>query len=489
MSESNIKIAAAYIRVSTDDQLEFSPESQLKKIKEYAKSHDYIIPPEFIFMEEEGRSGRKVNHRPEFLRMIGTAKVKPKQFDAILVWKFSRFARNREDSVVYKSMLRKQCKIDVISVTEDVGDDKMSVLIEALIEAMDEYYSINLSEEVVRGMTEKISRGGVVSVPPFGYKMSSDGIFEIDEEPAKIVKMIYADYDNGMGFREIAMKLNNIGIKTKRGNQWENRTVEYVLRNKVYIGKLTWTPHKKKTRDYDNEDTIIAEGRHEAIIPQQLWDSVQSKIAEDKKLYKKYARHTVPTDFMLKGLVRCGTCGSTLTMSSQNTGLQCHSYAKGKCQVSHYIGINRLNESVINRIKDNINSGLFDINIKRSNKKTSENDLNKKLIQKEKQKLERVKQAYEAGIDTIEEYRENKKRINDTITKLNKNLNLSYQKEASEDNIKKKLIKKMKSAIKTISDADTEEHVKNTVLRSFIDSIVFERTKSGEESIQIFYYV
>lgn len=153
--------AAAYIRVSTDDQIEFSPDSQLKAIRKYAKDHELILPDEFIFVDE-GISGRKADKRPSFQRMIGTAKLKPKPFDVILLWKFSRFARNRQDSIVYKSMLRKQCGIDVISISEQLSEDNTSVLIEALIEAMDEYYSLNLAEEVKRGMSEKFSRGGVV---------------------------------------------------------------------------------------------------------------------------------------------------------------------------------------------------------------------------------------------------------------------------------------------------------------------------------------
>lgn len=155
-----MKTAAAYIRVSTDDQVEFSPDSQLKAIRKYAKEHDMILPEEFIFADE-GISGRKTDKRVEFQRMIGMAKIKPKPFDVILLWKFSRFARNREDSIVYKSMLRKQCGIEVISISEQLSEDKTSILIEALIEAMDEYYSLNLAEEVKRGMSEKFSRGGV----------------------------------------------------------------------------------------------------------------------------------------------------------------------------------------------------------------------------------------------------------------------------------------------------------------------------------------
>ena len=163
----DFKIAAAYIRVSTDDQVEYSPDAQLAEIRKYASTHSFILPEEFIFVDE-GISGKNTGKRPEFNRMIGTAKLKPRPFDAILLWKFSRFARNREDSIVYKSMLRKELGIDVISISEPLTDDKMSIIMEAMIEAMDEYYSVNLAEEVKRGMTEKAKRGGLQSTPSFG---------------------------------------------------------------------------------------------------------------------------------------------------------------------------------------------------------------------------------------------------------------------------------------------------------------------------------
>ena len=132
-----MKKAACYIRVSTDDQLEYSPDAQLREIKKYAANHDMQLDENFIFMDE-GISGRKTRNRTAFNTMIGTAKITPKPFDVILLWKFSRFARNREDAIVYKSMLRK-LDIEVISITESIGDDKMSILVEAMIEAMDEY--------------------------------------------------------------------------------------------------------------------------------------------------------------------------------------------------------------------------------------------------------------------------------------------------------------------------------------------------------------
>ena len=103
-----MKIGALYIRVSTHMQEELSPESQKKLLLSYAKSHDIFVPEEFIFMDL-GISGRKADKRPDFQRMISMAKSKPSPFQVIVVWKFSRFARNQEESIVYKSLLRKQC--------------------------------------------------------------------------------------------------------------------------------------------------------------------------------------------------------------------------------------------------------------------------------------------------------------------------------------------------------------------------------------------
>lgn len=111
--------AALYIRVSTEDQIELSPDSQKKLLLEYAKKNDFIINDEHIFMDE-GISGRKAEKRPAFMQMVGLAKKKEnKPFEKILVWKFSRFARNQEESIVYKNMLRKD-GVEVISISEPI---------------------------------------------------------------------------------------------------------------------------------------------------------------------------------------------------------------------------------------------------------------------------------------------------------------------------------------------------------------------------------
>ena len=134
-----MKIGAAYIRVSTDDQLELSPDSQLKKIKEYAKANDIVLSDEYIFREDEGRSGRHAKRRPAFQKMIGMSKDPSHPFDVIIVWKYSRFARNQEESIVYKSMLRSKCNVDVVSVSEPLVEGPFGSLIERIIEWVDEY--------------------------------------------------------------------------------------------------------------------------------------------------------------------------------------------------------------------------------------------------------------------------------------------------------------------------------------------------------------
>ena len=231
--EKELKTAAAYIRVSTDRQTELSPDSQLRIIKEYAKQNGYNIPSEYIF-REDGLSGKYVKKRPQFIEMIGLAKQKPAPFSAILVWKFSRFARNQEESIVYKSMLKKN-DVSVISCSETLDEENpFSSLIERIIEWMDEYYSIRLSGEVLRGMSEKVKRGQPVTIPSFGYDIV-DKQYVINEEKAAIVRKIFTDYIDGKSSMQIASELNEIGVKTTRGNPFENRTIDYILKNPVYI--------------------------------------------------------------------------------------------------------------------------------------------------------------------------------------------------------------------------------------------------------------
>lgn len=476
-----MKIGAAYIRVSTDMQLELSPESQLKAIRDYAQKNDIILSDEFIF-RDEGISGRKAEKRPGFMRMIAVAKSKPKPFDVILIWKFSRFARNREDSIVYKSMLRKQCGIDVISISEQLGEDKTSILIEALLEAMDEYYSINLAEEVKRGMTEKARRGGVVAVPPFGYAAGKD-CFVIDPERADTVRQIFDKFVHGEHTLVIAKWLNDIGVTTKNGKPFANRTVEYILSNPVYIGKIRWNTSGKATatsRYIATENTIIANGKHEPIIDEETFKKAQEIMTDIKKKYPKHSANSISA-YMLRGLVHCDNCGAALTASAKGKGLQCYRYTHGQCKISHYVSLEKINFFVLAQLQ--ANSLLEHFYVKSDSKVDNRKTENLKVcIKKERSKLERIKAAYENGIDTLEEYKENKQKVLAGIHNLENNLTIC------EDNAEKRTdIKNEVCDIYEISiNPFIAEDIKNEILRAVIDKVVYYRSNGYAE---IFYKI
>jgi len=479
-----MKTAAAYIRVSTDDQTEYSPASQKKAVLAYAVQHDMLLPEELIFTDE-GISGRSVK-RPAFRKMIETAGTKPRKFDVILVWKFSRFARNREDSIVYKSLLRKQYHIDVISVSEPLADDKTSFLIEALLEAMDEYYSINLAEEVIRGMTEKARRGGIMGSQPFGYR-SEHGKIVIDQDSAQIVRKIFNDFNAGMPVHQIADTLNTSGIRTRYGNLWNNRNITYLLRNIAYTGKTHWTPEsvKNKSAGEISEKTIITDS-HEAIISEEAFRQTQEKIAVLKQnhIYKSHPQHG--KIFLFKGICRCSSCHATLVRSS-NKGVQCHQYTTGKCSVSHFITFEKLTALVIKQLQSDakyIENLPLSVTLKAQSVPLPDTLGKETQLRKLNQQMTRIRNAYIAGADTLEEYQKNKLRIQKQIDTIQTELqNIPLQ--IPHENIRADF----RSAIQTallIAQTDASETLKNEIFRSFIREIIFDRKQN---SVRILYFL
>lgn len=260
-----MKTGALYIRVSTHMQDELSPDAQKRLLLDYAKSNDIVISNEYIFIEN-GISGRKAEKRPEFQKMIALAKSNPAPFDTILVWKFSRFARNQEESIVYKSLLRRQCNIDVISISEPLVDGPFGSLIERIIEWMDEYYSTRLAGEVTRGMTEKALRGGYQARPPLGYRIEVKGEPPvIVPEEAAIVRIIFQKYvEEHCGFFDIARYLNTLGYKTSHNKPFEARSIDYIIQNPTYCGMIRWNRTTNETNEIkDESEWIIKEGHHE----------------------------------------------------------------------------------------------------------------------------------------------------------------------------------------------------------------------------------
>lgn len=464
MTES-YRDAALYIRVSTDKQEELSPAAQQRLLLDYAKKNKLLIRTEHIFVEN-GISGRNAKKRPEFQRMIGLAKQKPSPFQVILVWKFSRFARNQEESIVYKSMLRKQCGIEVISTSEPLIEGPFGSLIERIIEWMDEYYSINLSGEVVRGMTQNALQGGYQCTPPLGYCAAGDGKpFLIVPEEARQVSYIFQQYvEHHMEPTAIARRLNEMGVHTKRGGMFEKRNVTYILRNSFYVGRLIW-------------NGIETDGTHETFISQDLFDRAQESL--NSSFRPKKRRSVSSCRHWLSGLVKCSICGASLSYNvCKYPFFNCWKYAKGMHPGNSGISEKNLVKGVLEYF-EKILSGMeltFSY-IEPAGSVLDENQELRSELERLSLREERIRLAYESGVDTLEEYRENKERLSKERTRLQDLLSAAEKKAAQEapPESREEFLSRIRTVYDVLRDDSVDYTTKGVFLRSVVQEIVWDK--------------
>lgn len=395
-------IAAAYIRVSTDDQMELSPDSQMEKIREYAAKNNLLLLSEYIF-HDDGISGRAAEKRPGFQQMIATAKDPSHPFDVIIVWKFSRFARNQEESIFYKSILRSKCKVDVVSVSEPLIAGPFGSLIERIIEWMDEFYSVRLAEEVKRSMTVNAKNGTLQATPSFGYRAEDRRLVVVPEE-AEIIREIFRRFISGDAMFRIAKDLSARGVRTHRGNPFENRTIDYILNNPVYLGKLRWTPTGRTHRNFKNDDSIIADALHEPIIDAETWDAAQARCAELKKSYKRYGKPSSERKHWLCGVVRCSTCGATLIWASPHF-MKCNNYAHGRCTTAQHIAVEALEESFLAQLQHDLTFAESVACVVQATKPAHSDQRLQQQRARIVSRIDRLRESYLDGVETLETYK------------------------------------------------------------------------------------
>lgn len=480
-----MKTAAVYIRVSTEDQTEHSPDSQLKEIKNYAERHGLLIDPAYIFTDA-GISGRKAARRPEFQRMISIAKNKPSPFEVLLVWKFSRFARNQEESILYKSLLNKECGVDVVSITEETNDSVFGSLIERIIEWMDEFYSVRLSEEVRTKMTFVAEKGKIQTTPPYGYSKKPGETMQIVPDEAQWIRFIFNEYLNGKSMLSISTYMNEHGAKTHRGNRFENRTIEYILRNPMYCGYVRWTPTGRTVgkRIFDSDDTITVKGDFEPIISEDLFKQVQDKIKAKKANRKKRERSSEYKKHWLTGIATCHSCGDKLYYQSAHDAFQCHGYTRGKCKTSHYISAKKLEDTIVTSLSTIEIDERFVEENKRPVQLEEKYDYTPLITKLEKQ-LERAKAAYLEGFDTIDEYSSNKKKITAQIDYFKAEMKKMLTTETPDVEEVKKEYKNILELIKS----DAAEDIKHDAITKIVEKCVYTKGSGIEESIDIFFHV
>lgn len=490
-SVESLKEVCAYVRVSTDKQEELSPDSQIRLIKEYAQAHGMLLT--HIYKEEHGISGKDAGKRPAFQEMIATCKDKSHPYDAILLWKFSRFARNIDESTYYKSILRKKCNVDVISISEPVMEGMYGRLIEMVIEWSDEFYLYNLSGEVMRGMTQNAMQGGYNANAPIGYDKEKGKIPVINPDEALIVRKIFDMFVNQQKSRaDIATILNKQNIYTKRGGQWETRTISYVLENPFYIGKIRWNYFDRNTYHRKNADeVVIADGQHEAIIPEELFAAAGKRIATERAFKKIYGkkRNVAATKHWLSGMIKCSSCGASLAYNReykqyrQPSYFQCWKKGKGLCDTNNYISAKNAEDEVISLLQE------FLISNKKYTYQTAavshayDNDI--VLIKKELSSLaakeRRIKDAYMNGIDSLEEYRENKslltKRKEALTEQLEKIQNFMPAKTSSSHSVD------IQHLLTILQDDSIAYEDKGNAIREVFDYFIWNRQNNSFDAV------
>ena len=350
---------ALYARVSSDKQdVDLSISAQLKALREYAERNGHEVVREYVDAVESGRTA----DRPQFQRMIAEARRPSKAFQVVLIWKFSRFARSREDAIVFKSLLKKH-GVKVVSITEPSEDTPTGKLMEAIIESLDEFYSANLAQEVLRGMREAASRGFHVSPrTPYGYRRVKvqDGRKERptllpDPTTAPMAVRIFEAVLQGVGLKDLCCALNQEGVAGPRGKPWTKTTLYGILTNEAYAGVLVWGC---TSRSGHTPSPVRVEKAWPALIDGETYRQVQEWMRSRSPARVNPRR--VASSYLLSGLVRCGTCGKALTGQEAKSGkfayYVCVTLRKrgaGACDAP-YLNARHLEALVVDRIKEHI---------------------------------------------------------------------------------------------------------------------------------------
>lgn len=493
---TDIRTAAAYIRVSTDDQLELSPESQLAEIQAYCLREKIMLPKEYIFIEQDGKSGRNSQNRNAFQNMIATAKQTPRPFDVLLLWEFSRFARNQEESTFYKSILRKKLGIEVISIKEPIPQGMYGRLIEMIIEWQDEFYSINLSTEVTRSMRLKAIKGLYNGKVPLGYHKPPQGNPVVVPEEAHIVRTIFRLYTTGYDKNYIVHYLNEKGFRTKTGKAFDSDAVSYILENPFYIGKIRWNRRAGSgtSRLKDESEWIIADSYHEPLIDMDTWEQAQERTKQIRLTHQAYAHPVSHGKHWLSGMVKCSVCGKSLSYkagtksNSGVNGFQCLGYRRGIHTGSQYISEKKLTAAVLESLHK-ILSGTDSAEFSLVRVHLTDAELERSMYETELKSLEnkykRIKDAYLNEVDTLEEYKANRMLLDGRKAELQQLLSRLSAPSDNPADYREQFLQQVHFVIDVI-ESDASNEVKGEALRSIVQKIVFTKeTQTLEFHYQI----
>ena len=321
MHKERIKVYT-YKRVSTAMQIDgYSLDAQRTRMKAYADFNDYEIVGEY---EDAGKSGKSIEGRIQFRQMMEDVKSGKDNISYVLVFKLSRFGRNAADvlstlQVMQDFGVNLICVEDGIDSSKDAGKLMISVL-SAVAEIERENIRVQTMEGRIQKAREGKWNGGFA---PYGYQLVN-GKLEINEEEAVAIRTIYDQYVNtDIGSNGISKYLENHGIRKIQRQNGKNplfdaHLVRMILKNPVYCGKIAYGRRKTEkvhgTRNeyhlVEQENFLLVDGLHEAIIPEDVWNAAQAKLIAQAKKYEHVNKGKNERTHLLSGIVKCPICGA-----------------------------------------------------------------------------------------------------------------------------------------------------------------------------------
>ncbi len=460
-----MKTAVIYARYSSDSQTEQSIEGQLRVCQQFAKNNDILIVDTYIDRAMTGTN----DLRPDFQKMIKDSSKK--QWDYVIVYKLDRFSRNKYETTIHKHTLSNN-GVKVLSAMENIPDTPEGIILESLLEGMNQYYSAELSQKVLRGLKESYLKGHFTGgLQLFGYKVV-DKKNVIDEEEGEIVKEIFTRFAQGETGKSIADNLISRGIRTKRGHYIDDKRLYKIIGNTKYIGKV---------QHGDQVYTNI----YPPLIDEQTWQTVQSIRNSNKhKPGSKKERF----DYVLSGKLICGDCKQFMVgVTSTNRWETTYKYytclskrrKKHNCKT---LSIHRklLEDEVFNKTWQMIyaNNNIEEIidRIYKYHQNASESNVVVKSL--EKKRAEALKasanliSAIEQGIIT----EQTKVRLKELETQISQyDFDIEQTKQRSYTNLTKDMIREYFNQV-VCGDIENNE-IRKTITRLFIREIILYSDK------------
>ena len=311
-----------YTRVSTAMQIDgYSLDAQRTRMRAFAEFNDYEVAGEY---EDAGKSGKSIEGRDEFNRMMEDIKTGKDDVSFVLVFKLSRFGRNAAD-VLSTLQTMQDFGVNLICVEDGIDSSKdAGKLMISVLSAVAEIERENIRVQTMEGRIQKARDGKWNGgFPPYGYSLK-DGVLEINEEEAPAIRTIFEQWvSTDIGANGLAKYLENHGIRKIPRHNGKNplfdaALIRKIIKNPVYCGKIAYGRRKtEKVHGTRNEyklvaqdDYLVVNGLHEGIVSEELWNQAQVKMIAQAKKYEHVNKAKDTKTHLLAGLVKCPVCGA-----------------------------------------------------------------------------------------------------------------------------------------------------------------------------------